>query len=365
MSALQVLQKKITAGEIPLLQLWYGEDRYSMIEGLRLLKQHFLKADPSGSSIQVFSGKEAQKLEEVVAAARTPGFFSGRLVVVDSFVQGKADEDDGGMTQLLTYCQETGRDTLSKSQTPRPPGSGFSEPPPEDCQNCLVIMAEKMNRTRKLYKVMAKEGLALEFVCPGNYREWQEWVRAEAGRHGKKISASGSGFLLDWCGRHVGILSQELAKCALYGGARQEIRNTDIEQVCVARGETSIFVLLDAIAQRRMKEALIALRNVLDQDYYMRVHGMIVRHIRLLLAGCLVRAKTGSAGLDARDVLMKVTGIRSPYEAGKMLTQSGLFRPDQLVDYLAACLDTEVKIKSGGGEARFLLEVMVVEFCRN
>jgi len=323
---------------MPPLHLWYGEDRYSMTEGLRLLKQRFLEADPSGSSIEVFSGKEALKLDEIVAAARTPGFFSGRLVVVDSFVQGKADDDDGGLAQLLAYCREPNR------------------------ENCLVIMAEKINRTRKLYKIVAKEGVALEFASPQNYREWQEWVRAEAARHGKKLTAATSGFLLDWCGRHVGILSQELGKCALFAGHRQEIRSADIEQVCVARAETSIFVLLDAIAQRRLKEALSALRDVLSHEYYMRVHGMIVRHIRLLLAGCLVRATAG-AGSDARDVLMRTAGIRSPYEAGKILTQSGLFLPERLADYLEACLDTEVKIKSGGGEARFLLEVMVVEFC--
>jgi DNA polymerase-3 subunit delta len=343
-SALGTLQRKMAKGELSPVQLWYGEDRYSMMEGLRLLKQEFLKADPSGGSVEVFSGKDALKLEEIVMAACTPAFFAGRLVVVDSLVMGKTEGDggsgsDAGLSQLIAYCQK-----------PNP-------------QNCLVMMAEKVNRTRKLYKVMAKEGTVLEFAHPQNFRDWQVWARDEAARFGKKMAPATTGFLVDWCGRHAGILSQEIQKCGVYVGDRQEIRRADIEYLCVPRTETSIFTLLDAIGRRQVQEGLTCLRDVLRHDYYMRVHAMIVRHIRLLLAGCLVVRARGN-GMDARDFLMEAAGIRSPYEAGKILAQSGRFSPGRLADFLEACLDTEVKIKTGGGEPHFLMEIMVVEFCR-
>ncbi|MCL1917514.1 MAG: DNA polymerase III subunit delta [Peptococcaceae bacterium] len=360
MSVLQILQKKVAAGEIAPVQLWYGEDRYSMREGVRLLKHRFLEADPSGSSIEVFSGKGALKFEEIVVAAQTPSFFSGRLVVVDSLVLGKAgegssggssgggsggskgDNNEAGLGQLIEYCRK-----------PNP-------------QNCLVLMAEKVNRTRKLYKVIAKEGQVVDFSFPQNFRDWQGWVQEEAARWGKKISPAAAGFLVEWSGRHVGILSQEIQKCGVFIGDRQEIKRADIECLCVPRVEASIFVLLDAIAGRRVQEGLSCLRDVLRHEYYMRVHAMIVRHIRLLLAGCMVSRTQGSGGSggSARDFLMEAAGIRSPYEAGKILTQAGRFESERLVRFLEMCLDTEIKIKTGGGEAHFLLEIMVVEFCR-
>jgi len=128
----ETLQKELDQGNLAPLHLWYGEDRYSMIEALKQVKQIFLENDPSGSAIEIYTGKDVQRYSDIIAAAQTPSFFARRLVVVDGLDFEKSEAE--GLEALTAYCQDPNPD------------------------NCLVMLAGKVNRTRKLYKAMSRQG---------------------------------------------------------------------------------------------------------------------------------------------------------------------------------------------------------------
>jgi DNA polymerase-3 subunit delta len=76
--SLEAVKKSIAGGSVPPVFLWYGEDRYSIVEALHFLKQFFLKEDPSGSQIETFSAKETA-VSAVTESANTCSFFPGSL----------------------------------------------------------------------------------------------------------------------------------------------------------------------------------------------------------------------------------------------------------------------------------------------
>ncbi|NLI92420.1 MAG: DNA polymerase III subunit delta [Peptococcaceae bacterium] len=352
--SLETVKKDIQNNLISPVYLWYGEDRYSLAEALKILKEVFLREDPSGCGIETYLGKEISP-EEVVEASNTSSFFSRRLVIVDDipyFNQGKGNSNSGetnrreeiessegsegsNLDRLINYCQN-----------PNPAA-------------CLVLISEKANRGRKLYKEIAKAGKVLEFTYPKGQTEWLHWVQKEAKIRGKIINASAASFLVESAGHHTGILSQELDKLCLYVGDKPEINQDDISAVSIPLIETSVFAMLDAIAAGNSSTAIHRLTEVLSQEYFLKVHTMIVRQIRLLLAGSILRQRGGTV-----EKLMEITGIRSSFEANKIFRQAAGFTPEKLCLAMEDCLKTELSLKSSGGNPHLLLEMMVIRFCQ-
>lgn len=351
--SLAVVKNDIDNNQIPAVYLWYGEDRYSLTKALKLLKDFFQLEDPSGSGIEVFIGKDVA-VENIIEAANTSSFFSRRLVVVDDisyFNQSKGktqseneDEKEADNPAAISEREDTDC-ILQYLENPNP-------------ATCLVLISEKANKGRKLYKEIAKTGKVLEFSYPKGQDEWLRWIQNEAKAKGKKINTSAASFLLDWAGHHTGILSTELDKLVLFTGDKPEIDRPDIQMISVPLIETKVFALLDAIAAGKTADALSKLKEVLSQEYHLKVFAMIVRQVRLLLAGSLIRKKSGTV-----QKFMDITGIRSAYEGNKIFRQAAAFSPQKLSAALEDCLQTELAMKSSGGNPHLLLEIMIIRFC--
>jgi len=332
------LKTDIENNNIAPVYLCYGEDRYTLAEALKLLKQSFLAEDPSGSNIEYFNGKEAD-WHAVLDIANTCSFFARKLVLVDEIPFFDSTDSSGDTSEscdlLLKYIED-----------PNP-------------MTCLVLVADKANKGRRLYKEISKKGKILEFIYPQSPAEWISWVRNEAKARGKDIKASTASFLVEWAGHNTGILSQELEKLALYAEGRKEITVEDIKEVAVPLIETQVFSLVDAIAGSDTRLALQKLTEVLSlEKYHLRVYTMIVRQIRLLLAAKLVRNSGGTVQQFREIAELK------PFEATKIFKQAIRFTPERLALALEDCLETELALKTSGGDPEFLLEIMVIRLCQ-
>jgi len=350
--SLENVKKEVESGQIPPVYLMYGEDRYSLTEAVKTVKESFLTEDPSGSGIEWFSGKDTS-LYEVVEAANTCSFFSRRLVIVDDltcFSQDKkksSDVEKGQEAESTDVNESNGEDSLlSYCQNPNP-------------ATCLLLISEKANRGRKLYKEIARSGKVLNFSYPKGSVEWQIWIEDEAKIRGKNISPVTAFFFAEWAGHNTGILCQELDKLCSYTGENKNISIEDIEKICIPLIETTIFQMLDAIAAGKTRDVLQKLREVLSQEHYLKVYSMMVRQIRLLLAASIMRKKGEPA-----EKFMEITGIKSPYEGNKIYRQAANFSPKKLAGAMEECLKTELALKSSGGNPNLLLELMVIRFCR-
>lgn len=349
--SLNVVKKDVESGNLSPVYLWYGEDRDSLIKALNILKNFYLKDDPSGSGIERFLGKDIS-LEEVIQAANTTSFFSQKLVIVDDFSYFKSkttagDEDGEKEGEVLGASEEGNSDCLLEyCLNPNP-------------ATCLLLISEKVNKGRKLYKEINKTGKILEYSYPKGLSEWLSWIQREAQLRDKSIKSETASFLVEWAGHHTGILSQELDKLALFVGEKQEIGKDDIAKICLPLVETTVFAMLDAVASGNVRDALKRLSEVLSQEHYLKVQTMIVRQIRFLLAGSLWRRRGGTV-----NHFMETTGIRSTFEGNKIFRQAAGFSPEKLAEAMEDCLQTELALKTGGGNPHLLLETMVIRFCQ-
>ncbi|MCO1600885.1 DNA polymerase III subunit delta [Desulfosporosinus nitroreducens] len=331
MREIERIKEIIEKGKIPPVYLWYGEDRFLIKEGLKVLKSFYFTTDPSGSGIEVVDPKELSPAE-IVERANTMSFFANRLVVVDDATYFQ----DGQTADLEPFLEY------------------FSNPNPS---TCLLFIAESVHRGRKLYKTLDRTGGILEFCAPKRPQEWLAWVQSELKIRGKSMDSQVASQFIDWAGHQTGVLSQELDKLVIYAGDRPKITMEDVKKITTRTIEASIFNLLDAVAVRSSAKAIQTLREVLRDEHPLKVLTLMVRQVRLLL-GCDALRKRGGDVSEVPSAL----GIK-PYEAQKVWQQSQRLSTKQLSKGLFECLNTDVALKSGGGDSGLLLEMMIVRFC--
>ncbi|WP_425806743.1 DNA polymerase III subunit delta [Desulfitobacterium sp. Sab5] len=330
MREIEQIKQAIKTG-LPLIYLWYGEDRFLIQEAVQILKNSYLENDPSGSGIEVLSAKSTQPVE-IIERANTVSFFQGKLVIVED----------------IPYFQEGQGDSLN------PYYEYFKNPNPG---TCLLFLSESVHKGRKFYKAIDEAGVVLEFTPPKRAQDWQIWLDSELMARGKKMRPDVKAFFLEWAGHQSGVLSQELDKLVLYVGEREMIRAEDVKEMVPQTSEATVFELLDAVAARSSTVALQKLDQVLRQEHALKVLTLLVRQVRMLLGMHALRQKGGNVN-DAPRIL----GIK-PYEAQKLWKQSVKLNWEQLESAIRECLETEIGIKTGKGEANFLLELMVAKFC--
>ncbi|MDR3270578.1 MAG: DNA polymerase III subunit delta [Peptococcaceae bacterium] len=316
---------------LPLIYLWYGEDRYLIQEALREIKRPYLAEDPSGSNIEVISAREAPP-SVIVERVNTYSFFSGRLVIVEDppyFQSG----DTAELQVLLDY---------------------FRDPNPGAC---LLFCAESVNKGSKFYKALQKSGVVLEFLSPRRNQEWLIWLKRELEQRALSMEPGAAELFLTQTGHQTGMIAQELDKLAVYCTPSAKISAADIQEVVIANVEVSIFDLLDAVGQRSVAQAIGKLEEILRTENALKVLATLTGHVRLLL-GAVVWRQKGGKGAELAAAL----GV-NPYRAQKIWQQSAGWSYVQLVKGMALCLETEQGAKSGVGAVEILLAMMVVRFC--
>lgn len=327
------VKENITTGKIPAVNLWYGEDRFLVHEALKVLKSYYYRSDPSGSGIEQISAKELSP-EVIVERANTMSFFANRLVIVEDvpyFQEGQTAD----LEPLLAY---------------------FINPNPS---TCLLLISESVHRGRKLYKSLEKMGEILEFSSPKRPQEWLQWLQAELKARGKSMDTQVASLFIEWAGHHTGVLCQELDKLVVFTEDRNRIVAEDIKTITTRTIEASIFDLLDAVANRNSAKALQTLREVLREEHALKVLALLARQVRMLI-GCHALQKRGGSISDAPSAL----GMK-PYEAQKVWQQSLKIPIEQLTKALSECLNTDLALKTSGGDPALLLEIMIIKFCGN
>jgi len=331
MREIERIKECVASGKFSTVYLWYGEDRFLIQEALKVLKSFYFMTDASGSGIEQISAKELSPAV-IVERANTMSFFANRLVIVDDVTYFQ----DGQTADLEPFLEY------------------FANPNPA---TCLLLIAESVHRGRKLYKALAKTGEIMEFCAPKR-QEWPAWVQSELKARGKLMDNQVISQFLEWTGHHTGVLSQELDKLVIFVGERQKITSADIKAITPQSIETTVFNLLDAVAIRSTAKALQALREVLRTEPALKVLALLVRQVRLLL-GCDALRRHGGNVAEVPSAL----GI-SPYEAQKIWQQSVSLSTQQLSKALGECLKTDLALKTGGGDAGLLLEIMIIKFCK-
>ncbi|MCU0641674.1 MAG: DNA polymerase III subunit delta [Candidatus Margulisbacteria bacterium] len=212
----------------------------------------------------------------------------------------------------------------------------------------------------KLFKWIASHGTVQTFksFAPWEQGALLQWVKTEAERRGKPISAGGARLLIEVGGRDLRWLVSELEKLITFCAERPEIGEADVAALA-SPGEIDSFALLEKLRRKDLPGALALFQRLVQGGVELNpLLGLIATQYRLLLQIKALPGRLTDPGAIARELKA------SPYFVGKSLEGVKLFSLPELKQDMALLLDTSLRLK-GGEQPVVMLETLIATLCRH
>ncbi len=328
--------------------LLLGDERFLCQEALAALKSYVFAKSSRDFNYGRYDCADGE-IEQALATARTlPMMGSLRLVLlhgIERIADGGAPASSGR------------RSRRAKRASPLELLEEYLENP--EPSSVLVLLADKLDRRRKLARRLEKVGGVVELRSL-RLREVPDWIARRARDQGIRLEREVPGILADLVGNDLGNIQQNLEKLSLFAGGERAVTVADLE-TCVARTKIhAIFEIMDAIGHRRVDRALTLLHRLLQnpEEAPLRVLAVLSKQVRRLwLAHSMLGVGVKKAELAGR------IGVRD-FVVDDLCRQARLFKRDDFLRASTLLYDTDRALKTTGTSPVRLLELLVLGLCR-
>jgi DNA polymerase III delta subunit len=192
-------------------------------------------------------------------------------------------------------------------------------------QTTLVLVAANVDKRGRMFKLLARHATVVECGALETTADAERWVRNRVGAAGVEIVPAGARLLAERCGPDVKRLRNDVERLLLYTLGQKTIGLEDVRAIVGAAALQDDWAMTNAIEAGNGAEALRQLALMLD------------------------------AGAAAEKVLGQLAWVvRAKFPA---------IAPARLRGAVEALFRTDLDLKRSAGDARVLLERLVVELC--
>jgi DNA polymerase-3 subunit delta len=306
------VRKQIAAGQPDPIYLLQGEDDIEKAalaadfaelveEGLRAFNVERIHAGDLTTGDKIVEG-----VSLLLSAARTLPMMAPRRIVI--VVQAE---------MLLAPRRESEAASRALDSV-----EAFLKQP--ELQTTVVFVGAALDRRSRTYRLMQKHATVVECGAIADLADAERWLKTRAAAGGMDIEAGAARLIAERAGIDVRRLRAELDRLLLYAWGEKRITVADVREVVGPASLHDDWAMTNAIEAGQAGEALRQLALALDA-------GAAPEKI-LGQLGWVVRAKFPPLGADVRGAA------------------DAVFR-------------TDVDLKRSAGDARVLLERLVVELC--
>ena len=325
----QELQKLKAEGPRTLYLLW-GKEDYLREQYLTQLKALCIPEGESGFNYKRFDGPEltANALRQAVDALP---FLADHTFIelrdIDLNKLKEAQEISTILSELPVYCTV-----------------------------CFVQNAEYEPDGRlKLIRAIRDKGCDLKFTQQGQ-GALIDWIARRFAAHGKRIDFEASQRLIFISGDLMNRLIPEIDKIANYV-KDEKVTVKDVEAVAHHIPEAQVFELTDLLAQKQVSAAMNTLSELLAENEYDPIFLLAVLGSQMRRLYCARLAIEHDLGAS---YVSECCGIKFNFIATKLIQSARSFTKDQLKNAVRICAETDMQMKSSGGDSRELLKNAVL-----
>ncbi len=333
----QALNNSINRGVLATVYLFHGTEDFLMERYLDKLKAIILPQGLEDFNFDRVDGEKVTPERVVELASMMPVMAEKRLIIIDNpvyLLANKTKEDKYEDKPLLEYLQN---------------------PNPSSCVVFKLIGSP--DKRKKLFKAIAEKGQVYEFA-PLKGRHLEEWIISFLQEKGKKIQPEALTYLSIIGSNGLNFLEKELEKLLIYSGDEPIISLETVQNVVTKTIEVNVFDLIDSVANKEVERAWDLLHTTLASgEAPMKLIYLLVRQFRLIL----IAKDLLNQGCTEKQIKEKMDV--HPYVVKKALAQGRKFSERELVNALEKLLETEILLKSGGGDPEKLLENFIVGVC--
>lgn len=326
-----------------MIYLLYGEDEFSLEEGLSSIKEGIGPAEMRDFNIAQFDGDELS-LELLTATCDTVPFMAEKRLVIAR-----------GLLSLF----ETRAPSRSRApeRAPRPLGewgglAAYLPRVPETTD--LVFTDARLTSSNPLLTAIKPHVSIRTFPAP-RANELRQWIRGRAMDRHVEIEPSAIDALAEAIGSDLRVVAGELEKLSIYRGGAA-IREEDVEELVSHAREASIFAAVDAMLEGRLEAAIRLLSRLLQSGsppgYIL---AMMARQVRLLI----LAKELKSTGVPRAEHGRRL-GL-SGYPLRKTLEQEAGFSAERLSQIHRSLLEADLRLKTTATSEELILDVLMAE----
>lgn len=335
----QTLRQQLDKGEFQAVYYFCGEEKLLLEQSIKEIKQRLLPVGLEDFNFERYAAEKISPKQIAELAMNLPFMAEKRILVVDCgvnfFTVNKGDK--------------TSQDSLKYL-------ADYVENPNPQC--CLILCGEKtLNKTGALNKALLEYATIVEFA-PLKGKLLEKWIKDYLAASGKNIQRDAVEYLSAINSFDLEIMEKELDKLLLYTEGQDEITKEQVLTIVTKTVEANIFDLSDALGNRRAKDAIHVLRNMLVLgEHALKIIAVLVKHFQNLILVKDYRAQGWN------DLQIKEITKLHPYVIKKCTAQANRFTMQQLIDVLELLLKAEVELKTTGRSAQEVLEQFVLDVC--
>lgn len=320
------LNEDLKLGQYKTIYLFYGEEGFLK----KMYKKRFIsKLCEDGDTINYnhFEGSKINVKELMGLADTMPFFAENRLIIIEN--SGFFKKPTAELGEYFSQIPETTH---------------------------MIFVEEEVDKRGKMYKATQKYGKAVEFKAQDS-KSLAQWIKAQFKQADLQVRDKTIQFLIETVGDDMFRLYHEVEKLIAYTMGCGEVTEDDIETVCVAQITDQMFKMVDAVSDKKQKEAfeyyydLIALKVAPIQ-----IFNMLRRHYRILHQ---MKAFEGT-GVGNSEII-EICGIK-PFLVRKYKEQIRRFEQKTLREILEEIAEMEETIKTGGLTDKLALELFIVKY---
>ncbi|MFN2525687.1 MAG: DNA polymerase III subunit delta [Actinomycetota bacterium] len=277
-------------------------DDFLVDEALDDLRRE-LKSDP----LSEVGFDSSADMAEILTAVRTPSLLAeGRLVVLRD-AQGLTKEQAAA---IADYLEE--------------PSSGST----------LVLTASARSKVDDAVK---RSGAVVALEAPRG-RALLTWVKQRAAARDLKFDDRAGWSLIESVGGELRDLDGALEQLLTGLGPGARVSQRDVLNAFPRQADERMYVLTDAVGDRRLPLAMTALRRLLDQgDHPLVLLGALTSHVRRMLVARAVAHQGSGAVADA---------LRLPsWRAERLARQARAYREEELVAAMGVLSEVDLELK--------------------
>lgn len=218
----------------------------------------------------------------------------------------------------------------------------------------LALVAEKLSKSTRLYKAVAKVGSKAVIECPAKRgRELPPYVQRIARSHGVEINSDAVSELVARVGDSSIMLDTQLSTLADLLGGSGRITRELVEEHVPRLVEVKPWEFLDRLSERDLERSLELLQ--LLEGSRLGLLSLVEGRLRELIC-----AKSLDARGQARDLASELG--KQDWQVKNYVRWSRGFADGELEDLLGDCAQTERTLKSGG-DSEAAMTLLVAHIC--
>ena len=245
MLKVEELEKQLNQGSTKGIYLLYGEDTFLLEQQLNKIKKNFGETIKGINYIYI----DENSVQELIADIETPAFgYPNKLIIAreTGIFKREVKGRSGGASKELkdkinTYLKEN-VDMINES--------------------VILVFVENQAEKNSIYNTIEKIGTVCNFE---EQKPFQIIKRLKAICNAYKVNVDENTlqYLIESCGTNMQDLINEIRKLIEYAGENGTIQKKDIDKLCIKKIESIIFDLTDNLGQKKVKEAMEVLYNLI------------------------------------------------------------------------------------------------------